>query len=67
MVPQSNLDAIVRRIRRQRQTRFDRLPTQADVDYWHQTDMLKQHRNVRYRDVVDLAARNADVLEPRVI
>jgi len=29
--------------------------------------MPKQHRNVRYRDVVDLAARNADVLELRVI
>jgi hypothetical protein len=42
------------------------MPTQADVDYWQQTDMPKQHRNVRYRDVVDLAARNADVL-PRVI
>ena len=65
--PQSNPKVIVRRIRRQRQTRFDGMPTQADVDYWHQTDMPKQHRNVRYRDVVDLAARNADVLELRVI
>ena len=45
------------------------MPTQADVDYWrqHQTDMPKQHRNVRYRDVVDLAARNADVHELPVI
>jgi len=44
------------------------MPTQADVGYWqHQTDMPKQHRNVRYRDVVDLAARNADVLGLPVI
>jgi hypothetical protein len=32
--PQSNPNVIVRRIRRQRQTRFDGMPTQADVGYW---------------------------------